>query len=293
MRSKRGSGQMDFRKIEYFLQVAECLSFAKASEKISISHQALSKQIRLLEEELGAALFERTTAKVKLTEVGKKMYGSFAPAVANLYKNYDEIENYIKLRKSKIFLGYFNALSHYQVINPVVSYIRNQKNDLIIDQLAFDIGEAKARLMDDRLDVLVTIMINPEEWHNVQYYSIYRFPMKIIISEKHPWFGKTYVTKEDLSGAALLFYSAGSSSFMENITVRERVDMFNFDSYMARLSEGKEFGVIADHIYSKREGNFKMLDLPEAYRSFGDIIVVFKKRHPLSDTLTKLNEFTL
>lgn len=61
---------MNFRKIEYFLSVAEYLNFSKAAEAIHISHQALSRQIRVLEEDLGAALFERSTSKVILTEAG-------------------------------------------------------------------------------------------------------------------------------------------------------------------------------------------------------------------------------
>ena len=68
---------MDFRKIEYFLTVAKYLNFSRASEEIHISHQALSKQIRLLEDELGTVLFERSTTKVALTEVGKRLYDSF------------------------------------------------------------------------------------------------------------------------------------------------------------------------------------------------------------------------
>jgi DNA-binding transcriptional LysR family regulator len=283
---------VDFRKIEYFIQVAECLSFAKASEKICISHQALSKQIRLLEEEIGAPLFERTTAKVNLTEVGKKMYSAFAPAVSELYKTYDEITNYVKLRKSKLFLGYFNALSHYQVVEPVVEYLKEKKYGLGIDQFAFDIGEARERLMDDRLDLLITVMINPDEWKMVQYYSIYRFPMKIIVSQKHPWFSKTSITRQDLAQADMLYYQAGSSVFMENIKVRQRINMHNYDSYMAQLSEGKAFGIIAD-IYSRREGSFKLLELPKEDASFGDIIVAFKKEHPLKDTLGQLQKFSL
>ena len=53
---------MDIRKIEYFIRLAEILNFSKAAEQLHISHQALSRQMQQLEEELGAKLFERTTA---------------------------------------------------------------------------------------------------------------------------------------------------------------------------------------------------------------------------------------
>lgn len=282
---------MDFRKIEYFLHVAECLSFTKAAEKICISHQALSKQIRLLEDEIGAALFERTTSKVILTEVGRKMYESFSPAVAEFYDKYSELENYVKIRKSNLDIGYFNALSYPKVVSPVIRYILSRKEELTIRQYAMDVGEVKKMLMNDQLDMIVTVMIREKEWENVQYYSIYKFPMKIIVSENHEWYNKSKVTKEDIDNASMLFYATGTRFFMEHLKVKERIDMKNFDSYMARLYEGKDFGVV-DDVYSKREGNFKLLDLPKEYETYADIIVAFKKTHPLADVLKCMAAFS-
>lgn len=62
---------MELHHIRYFLEVAETLNFSRAAERLHVSQPALSKQIRALEEELGAALFQRTTVKVRLTEAGE------------------------------------------------------------------------------------------------------------------------------------------------------------------------------------------------------------------------------
>ena len=51
---------MDIRKIAYFLKVAETLNFNAAAQELHISHQALSKQIKQLEEEVGEKLLERS-----------------------------------------------------------------------------------------------------------------------------------------------------------------------------------------------------------------------------------------
>ena len=61
---------MEFRRIEYFLVLADKLSFAKAAKELCISSQALTKQINILESELGTRLFKRTTRSVELTEDG-------------------------------------------------------------------------------------------------------------------------------------------------------------------------------------------------------------------------------
>lgn len=65
---------MELRQLQYFLTVAEEESFAKASKRIYISQQALSKSIMSLEQELGVSLFNRGSHGVTLTEEGMLLF---------------------------------------------------------------------------------------------------------------------------------------------------------------------------------------------------------------------------
>jgi DNA-binding transcriptional LysR family regulator len=62
---------MDFDQLETFLEVARSLSFSRAAEKRFRTQPAISSQIRALEEEVGAKLFDRSGGKVSLTSAGK------------------------------------------------------------------------------------------------------------------------------------------------------------------------------------------------------------------------------
>ncbi|MEP6906928.1 MAG: LysR substrate-binding domain-containing protein [Pseudoxanthomonas sp.] len=64
---------MDLKQIEYFIRVAELGSFTRASIALDIAQPALSRQIRLLELELGQSLLLRNGRGVTTTEAGKVM----------------------------------------------------------------------------------------------------------------------------------------------------------------------------------------------------------------------------
>jgi LysR family transcriptional regulator, benzoate and cis,cis-muconate-responsive activator of ben and cat genes len=61
---------MELRHIRYFVAVGRCLSFTKAAEMLHVSQPPLSRQIQEFEEEVGAALFDRTGKKTSLTGAG-------------------------------------------------------------------------------------------------------------------------------------------------------------------------------------------------------------------------------
>ena len=66
---------IELRHLRSFVAVAEELNFTRAAKRLFIAQQALSTQIRQLEERIGAKLLERNTRSVSLTAAGEVLLG--------------------------------------------------------------------------------------------------------------------------------------------------------------------------------------------------------------------------
>ncbi len=74
-RYNRPMSSLENFRVVVFRAVAELLSFRKAAEELYLSQPAVSLQIKALEEDLGMQLFDRTGARITLTEAGRVLLG--------------------------------------------------------------------------------------------------------------------------------------------------------------------------------------------------------------------------
>ena len=63
--------KMDIRIMKYFQAIVDEGSISNASRQLNIAQPALSRQMKILEDELGVQLFERGSRRIKMTEAGQ------------------------------------------------------------------------------------------------------------------------------------------------------------------------------------------------------------------------------
>ena len=84
--------KINFKLLGTFLAVADNASFRKAAEQSHLSLPAVSMQVKQLEEQLGVALFQRTTRKVELTREGEQLMISARKAMSELENGLSQIQ---------------------------------------------------------------------------------------------------------------------------------------------------------------------------------------------------------
>ena len=109
------------QRIRYFLKAAETGSFSLAAQSMFISPQALTKQINLLEQDLGGKLFERTSHGVSLTAFGRYAQEKLQWIDQEFVSVWNDLQDFAKNAKEQIRIGIFAALPRETLVSPLVS----------------------------------------------------------------------------------------------------------------------------------------------------------------------------
>ena len=109
---------LDLRLVRYFTVVAEHRHFGRAAADLLIAQPSLSRQIRRLEQQLGARLLDRTSQGTRLTEAGE----AFLPKAKALLRSAAQAAAAAKAaaQPSRITIGYSPGL----IITPAVRQLR-------------------------------------------------------------------------------------------------------------------------------------------------------------------------
>ncbi|MGI5166435.1 LysR family transcriptional regulator [Spirillospora sp. CA-253888] len=136
---------MELRQLEYFVAVAEERNFTRAAERVHISQSGVSAQIRQLERELGAELFDRSGRTATLTVAGKAALEHARAALAATEALGQAVGEVTDVIRGRLALGMvigctitplFDALAAFHRAHPGVEVALLEDNsDVLIKQV--------------------------------------------------------------------------------------------------------------------------------------------------------------
>ncbi|BEH22269.1 LysR family transcriptional regulator [Burkholderia pseudomallei] len=160
---------MELRQLRYFIAVAEEMNITRAAQRLHMTQPPLSRQLQLIEDEIGLPLFERGARPLKLTDAGRVLYAQ-ARRVLEQANELAPLTRRLAQAAERIVIGFVPS-TLYGALPEVIRAFREAapavELSLIemftLEQLGalkggrIDIGFGRLRFDDDRLvrEVLV------------------------------------------------------------------------------------------------------------------------------------------
>lgn len=143
---------MDIRQLKYFIAVANTRNFTRASEQLHIAQPPLSRQIQLLEQELGVQLLLRNSRPLRLTEAGRVFYEQ-ALQITNRLDQLKSTTQQIGLNQRQTLSIGFVASTLYGGLPALVRKLRQHYPDLDIQLVELTSMQQITALKSGRIDI--------------------------------------------------------------------------------------------------------------------------------------------
>lgn len=186
---------LDLRLVRYFTVVADHRHFGHAAAAMHVTQPSLSRQIRRLEQQLGARLLDRTPQGSRLTEAGEV----FLPHAKALLRSAAQAAARTRAaaQPSRITIGYTANL----IVTPAVRELRHRHPDAEVRTLHLYWNEPRAALLDHRVDAAVVRLPFPTDQLHVTV--LYDEPRVLLVPLDHRLAGKESVTLDDIADEPL------------------------------------------------------------------------------------------
>ncbi|MCE0540822.1 LysR substrate-binding domain-containing protein [Kineosporia rhizophila] len=181
---------LDLRLVRYFVAVAEHQNFGRASQALHVAQPSLSRQVRRLEEVLGARLLDRTPQGTHLTPAGT----AFLPRAEALLRLADQAANEARTAAdpSRLIAGYTAHL----IITPVVAEMRRRHPEATIEARHVEWNQPRTALLEHRVDVAVTRL--PLNTDGLQVSTLYEEQRAVLMHSGHRLADRQSLTLDDI-----------------------------------------------------------------------------------------------
>jgi DNA-binding transcriptional LysR family regulator len=174
---------MDFDQLETFLEVARHASFSRAAEKRFRTQPAISSQIRSLEEEVGAKLFDRSGGKVSLTAGGKAFQKYVEETLDARKAMLVAIAEMERVPRGEIIVG-ANEGTCLHILPEVFADFKKQYPDVSVNIKRADYSGILESVIDNSVDFGVVSL--PVTDNRLTVVLIHRDELVIIVPPSHP-----------------------------------------------------------------------------------------------------------
>lgn len=198
-------------QIEYFLATAKHLNFTEAAKSLYVSQPSLSRQIAILENEIGTKLFFRTNRNVRLTSAGIVLFNEINGVI-------DYIENAIENAKEPnlgenctLTIGCLESMNTSTFLpNIIRKFKEKHKNiNLILESHSF--RELREKMINGKLDIIFTLSFEIDDSLGILWDTVYRGNSYIVMDSSNPLASYSNLSIQDLKNEKFVIISRDES----------------------------------------------------------------------------------
>lgn len=176
---------MQVHQLRYFVAAAEEMGISRAAEKLHVSQPALSRQIALLEEELGAELFRRSRQRISLTPAGRFFLPRAQRILCDLAAAAQQVGEQFGGEQRTLRLGFIGAFLDDLVAPATRDFGRTHpRTQVSLFELPPQ-GQIE-RLRAGELDAAILANLEPRDQKRFRCVNLLRNRMAAVVPSSHP-----------------------------------------------------------------------------------------------------------
>jgi DNA-binding transcriptional LysR family regulator len=188
---------LDLRKVRYFVAVAEELSFVRAAERLHIAQPVLTRQIRVLERELGGELFARSTRGTALTPAGSALLDDARAMLRSATAVQRRVRQATR-GTARLTIGFMPGILPTETVRS----LRSRFPELHVDVVRTSWDDQVETVLDGRVDA--GFVRFPIDGRGLTVIPLYVEPRVAVLPATHPLAARTSLAVADLVALDLL-----------------------------------------------------------------------------------------
>jgi DNA-binding transcriptional LysR family regulator len=202
---------MELRQLRYFVAVADELHFTRAAARLGIAQPPLSQQVRRLERDLGAQLFERTNRRVQLTDVGRALLIEAKLTLAQADRAIEVAKGMRKPQPGRLVIG-AQVTAEVSVLPRLLPRFLKRFPDVnVLLQSPLNPREQVAMLRGGQIDVGFPRL--PIHDSALVVLPILYEALVAALPSRHPLARRRYVTLQELASSTFVMFRRSTSSW--------------------------------------------------------------------------------
>ena len=270
---------MTTKQIDYCIELAHTLNFSRAADNMFVSQPTFSYQIRLLEDEVGFAIFERSGKGASLTPAGAQFVSFLTGMRQDLKRAVEQGQNFSAKYRDSISICMMVRQAVFFLPEAMRVFSESEPNVQITPLFRYE--NSMESFLQNEADIVFALKEQTKQVAGIQVHDLFESRIYLIANRDDPLAGKNLIREEDLYGRTLMV-GGGSPQALKTVQHRlinsGKIDYFNsadHDTTLTNVAAGR--GVcLAPGFLNDHSGQFAWIPF-DCKESFSCVLCTHKE----------------